>query len=116
MLAGGLLESPYIQECIRKEFEGELQVICADEGRLSVVKGAVILGCTPRGNITRKAPYTYGFYQIRPFDLTKHDQSLCIIHNNVKQCDKLFCKLIEKGQTMHHNESFAVEGEITIRD
>ncbi|KAH3733275.1 hypothetical protein DPMN_039700 [Dreissena polymorpha] len=116
MLAGGLSESPYIQECIRQEFEGKLQVICADEGRLSVVKGAVILGCMPRDHITRKAPYTYGFYQIRPFDSKRHDKALCITHNKVKQCDKLFYKLIEKGQTMHHNESFAVEGEITIQD
>ncbi|KAH3776210.1 hypothetical protein DPMN_177629 [Dreissena polymorpha] len=90
MLAGGLSESHYIRKCIRQEFEGELQIICADEGRLYVAKGAVILGYTPRGHITRKAPYTYGFYQIRPFDLKTNDKNLCITHNHVKQCDNCF--------------------------
>ncbi|KAH3768463.1 hypothetical protein DPMN_169676 [Dreissena polymorpha] len=96
LLAGGLSESPYVKECIREEFEGKLQVVCADEGRLAVVKGAVILEYTPRNHISRKAPYSYGFYQIRPFDNKWHDENLSITYNIVKQCDKLFHKLIEK--------------------
>lgn len=100
-LVGGLSESKYVQERIKLEMNSlGTDVITPGNGSLAVLKGAALMGFTPRCIVERRANYTYGFATAIPFEEGVHPPSLKIVHDGKARCGNVFYKIILKDQVL----------------
>jgi len=66
LLVGGYSESEYLRDTIQTSFS-DMQIIKVEDGRLAVVKGAVMLATNQSTIIERRSRFTYGFRYSPPF-------------------------------------------------
>ncbi|WAR17353.1 HS12A-like protein [Mya arenaria] len=106
LLVGGYSESPYVRERIQQEFP-QLITVIVEDGRLAVMKGAVMMGLKPRNIIQRRARFTYGFSSRPKFKAGEHPEQFKINVDSETQCKGVFDKLIERGQLLQHQQEFS---------
>ncbi|XP_052762163.1 heat shock 70 kDa protein 12A-like [Mya arenaria] len=106
LLVGGFSESSYVRERIQKEFP-QLTTVILENGRLAVMKGAVMMGLKPRNIIQRRARFTYGFKYSPMFKEGEHPEQFKCNVDGVTRCKGVFNKLIERGQLLQHQEEFS---------
>jgi hypothetical protein len=105
LLVGGFAESPYLREKIKAQI-GNLNILLEQDSRLAVMKGAVLLGYTPNHIVERKAGYTYGYSEVRDFDIHTDPKELKVKGDDGKEyCDAHFKKVIETGQLLKNNDT-----------
>jgi molecular chaperone DnaK (HSP70) len=98
LMVGGYSECYLLQEAIRNKFNS-LKVIVPHDSVLSVLKGAVLYGHSPRTFQSRISTFTYGIETTEPF--TKGhpvDKKICI--NGTFHCDNIFCIHVKDGENV----------------
>ncbi|WAQ97766.1 SPTCS-like protein [Mya arenaria] len=108
LLVGGYSESPYVRKRIQQEFPN-LQTVIVEDGRLAVMKGAVMMGLKPRNIIQRRARFTYGFEIDLLFKEGEHPEKLKRKRDGLTLCAGVFDKLIKQGQLLQHQQEFSRE-------
>ncbi|XP_053405711.1 heat shock 70 kDa protein 12A-like [Mercenaria mercenaria] len=104
-LVGGFSESNYVQERVKLEINSlGTKAIFPGNGSLAVLKGAAMMGFTPRCIAERRAGYTYGFGTAEPFKSGVHPESLKIVHDGKTRCGNVFYKMISKGQVLKYGQ------------
>ncbi|WAR18083.1 HS12A-like protein [Mya arenaria] len=103
---GGYSGSPYVRERIQQEFP-QLTTVIVENGRLAVMKGAVMMGLKPRNIIQRRARFTYGFRKTIPFIEGEHLEQFKYTRDGKTCCDGMFDKLIERGQLLQHEQEYS---------
>ena len=119
LLVGGFSESKYVQERVKLELASlGLQVIIPGNGGLAVLKGAAMMGFTPKCITERKAAYTYGFATAEPFEEGAHPEHLKIVHDGKARCGNVFHKMISKDQILKpgHTAYFLARDTFTQSD
>ncbi|WAR18078.1 HS12A-like protein [Mya arenaria] len=106
LLVGGYSESPYVIERIQREF-CQLQTVIVKDGRLAVMKGAVMMGLESRCIIQRRARFTYGFRKTELFIEGEHLEQFKYNHVGKTWCIGMFDKVIGKGQLLQHKQEFS---------
>ncbi|XP_060065858.1 heat shock 70 kDa protein 12A-like isoform X1 [Ylistrum balloti] len=101
IMVGGFSESPLLQSKIKESFS-KMRVIIPPDAGLSVLKGAVIFGHTPRAIKARRAKYTYGVGSNSKFDSKIHDESRKFFNEDDKTyyCRNTFSKHVTKGDLL----------------
>ncbi|XP_052782472.1 heat shock 70 kDa protein 12A-like [Mya arenaria] len=106
LLVGGYSESPYVRERIQQNFP-QLTTVIVENGRLAVMKGAVMMGLKPRNVIQRRARFTYGFSTYALFVEGKHPEQFKKNFDGRTWCKGVFDKLIERGELLQHQQEFS---------
>ncbi|WAR07808.1 HS12A-like protein [Mya arenaria] len=114
LLVGGYSESPYLREKLHQEFP-QLTIVVVEDGRLAVMKGAVMMGLKPRNIIQRRARFTYGFGYNTKFVEGEHPEQFKYNQDGDTLCRGVFDKLIEKGQLLQHQQEFSREFSCTFK-
>ncbi|XP_052799598.1 heat shock 70 kDa protein 12A-like [Mya arenaria] len=114
LLVGGYSESPYVRERLQQEFP-QLTTVIVEDGRLAVMKGAVMMGLKPRNIIHRRARFTYGFKTSEPFVEGEHPEQFKETTSGNTLCVHVFHKLIERGQLLKHQQEFSKLSFITFK-
>ena len=109
LFVGGFSESIYLRERVKAEFQ-EFRIVFPAEGSLAVLKGAVLMGYSPRTISERRARYTYGFCTNIKFEEGVHPEYLRFRHDDTDWCEDIFDKQIEKGQVLHCGQVIALGG------
>ncbi|XP_052815856.1 heat shock 70 kDa protein 12A-like [Mya arenaria] len=108
LLTGGFSDSGYARGKIIKAMEKRnVKVVHFQDAKCSVMFGALKMGISPQSVIKRRSRYTYGFYKKIPFNEKIHPQELKCDHEGIPQCDRVFHKLIEKGQIISYGQVFS---------
>ncbi|XP_053378664.1 heat shock 70 kDa protein 12A-like [Mercenaria mercenaria] len=107
ILVEGYAESPYVTKQIQHAMGNfNVRVIIVPKPRLSVMKGAVMLGYEDRSIIQRKSRVTYGFAVARSFIEGVHPEQYKFERDGEYFCDRIFDKLIEKDQYVEYGQKF----------
>jgi len=106
LLVGGYSESQYVRDEIDAAFP-DMDMISVEDGKLAVVKNAVLMGENPRDIIERKARFTYGFEFSKDFIEGLHPEKFKFYWDGKAYCRGVFWKLIEAGQMLHYNQQFS---------
>ncbi|WAR17354.1 HS12A-like protein [Mya arenaria] len=114
LLVGGYSESPYVRERIQQEFP-VLTTVVVENGRLAVMKGAVMMGLKPRNIIQRRARFTYGLCSNPRFKEGEHPEQFKFNLDGDTRCVGVFEKLIERGQILQHQQEFSRKFYDTFR-
>ncbi|WAR17352.1 HS12A-like protein, partial [Mya arenaria] len=114
LLVGGYSESPYVRERIQQEFSQLTTMVLAD-GRLAVMKGALMMGLKPRNIIQRRARFTYGFSSNPGFKEGEHPEQFKANFAGVTMCTGVFEKLIERGQVLQYQQEFSMEAHYVFK-
>ncbi|WAR17626.1 LOW QUALITY PROTEIN: HS12A-like protein, partial [Mya arenaria] len=112
---GGYSESPYVRERIQQVFP-QLTTVMVEDGRLAVMKGAVMMGLKPRNIIQRRARFTYGLGRIELFVEGEHPEVFKYILDVETWCLRVFHKLIERGQLLQHQQEFSNPSYSTFKN
>ena len=104
LMVGGFSESPMLQDAIKKAFQG-LKIIIPKEASSAILRGAVIFGHNPTSITQRVLKKTYGVECAHPFDEAVHDEKYKRQSARGFECDKLFGKHVEKGQSVEVGEA-----------
>ncbi|XP_069129617.1 heat shock 70 kDa protein 12A-like isoform X2 [Argopecten irradians] len=99
IMVGGFAESPLLQKGIREAFPN-MRVIIPYECGLSVLKGAVIFGHSPKIITSRKAKFTYGIATNKKFKPSRHDPAKKKTVNGVDFCAEVFDKHVGIGSKL----------------
>lgn len=105
LMVGGFSESSMLQYAIEQAFKDK-KLILPNEAGLSVLKGAVIFGHTPRTIASRVCKYTYGVRTCRQFKEKRDPQSKMFFANQTIYCDDVFSRHVKVGQPVNIGESF----------
>lgn len=97
LMVGGFSECELVHQEIKKRFSDK-KVIVPDDAGLSVLKGAVIYGHSPRAISARVARRTYGIQSWPQFREGIHPPSKRVMINGVPRCRDVFFKYVEIGQ------------------
>ncbi|XP_052818333.1 heat shock 70 kDa protein 12A-like [Mya arenaria] len=112
LLTGGFSDSDYVRDNIFIAMKGRnVRVVHFQDAKCSVMFGALKMGISPQSVIKRRSRYTYGFYKKILFDEKIHPQELKCDHEGITQCDRVFHKLIEKGQIISYGQVFSRESK-----
>jgi len=115
LLVGGYSDSEYLRDTIQSSLS-DMQIIKVEDGRLAVVKGAVMMATKSSTIIERRSRFTYGFRFDPPFIEGKHPPHLKYYWDGVAYCDGVFKKLVEVGEVVHQGQQFSMEGYGTRKD
>jgi len=115
LLVGGYSESEYLQDTIQTSLPN-MQIIKVEDGRLAVVKGAVMMATNQSTIIERRSRFTYGFIYGKPFIEGVHPPNLKVYQDGEVWCDGVFEKLVEVGEVVHQGQQFSTEGYTTYKD
>ena len=108
LLVGGYSQSDYVVDTITNSFP-DMNIILVAEGRLTVVKGAVLMGTQPMDITERRARFTYGFSCSPLFVEGRHPEKLKFYSEGKFWCSGVFHKLIEAGQLLKYGQEFTIE-------
>lgn len=89
ILVGGLADSTYIQEAVRKGFPNN-KVIIPQDADLCVIKGAVMFGRSPKLISHRVSRFSFGTGISPLFDSSKHDEKRKRIIEGEERCSNVF--------------------------
>ncbi|XP_052818334.1 heat shock 70 kDa protein 12A-like [Mya arenaria] len=116
LLTGGFSDSDYVRNNIKEAMKKRnVEVVHFQDAKCSVMFGALKMGSSPKSVIKRRSRYTYGFYKKIPFDEKIHPQELKCDHEGITQCDRVFHKLIEKGEVISHGQLFSRESKTVYK-
>jgi len=115
LLVGGYSASDYVRDSIQSSLPN-LEIIKVEDGRLAVVKGAVMLATKQSIIIERRSRFTYGFSSRPNFIKGVHPPQFKVYMDGVSVCKGVFNKLIEVGQVVQQGQQFSWEGQNTRRD
>jgi len=108
LLVGGYSQSDYLRTKIEKTFP-ELTIIHVDDGRLAVVKGAVMAATRPHFITERRSRFSYGFAFNQPFNKNSHPLEFKFQSEGRAWCRGVFEKMIEAGQVLKDGQQFSSE-------
>jgi len=115
LLVGGYSESEYLRDIIQTSLP-DMQVIKVEDGRLAVVKGAVMMATMTSTIIERRSRFTYGFRKVLPFIEGEHPPHLKVNVDGEAWCGGVFNKLVEVGEVVHQGQQFSRKGYDTCKD
>jgi len=115
LLVGGYSESDYLRDTIQTSLP-DMQIIKVEDGRLAVVKGAVMMATKSSTIIERRSRFTYGFIYNPLFIEGVHPPHLKYYTDGEAWCGGVFEKLVEAGEVVHQGQQFSREGYITYKD
>jgi len=115
LLVGGYSESEYLRDTIQTSLP-DMQIIKVEEGRLAVVKGAVMMATQSSTIIERRSRFTYGFISAPLFIEGEHAPQLKVYVDGEAWCDGVFEKLVEVGEVVHQGQQFSRKYYITCKD
>ncbi|XP_071126191.1 heat shock 70 kDa protein 12A-like [Mytilus edulis] len=102
-MVGGYSECYLLQEAIRFKFSS-LRVLIPPNSVLSVLKGAVLYGHSPRTFQSRISTFTYGIETTEPFR-KGYPVDKKIFINGKSHCDKIFCIHVKDGEHVNLGKS-----------
>jgi len=115
LFVGGYSESEYLRETIEISLP-DMQIIKVKDGRLAVVKGAVMMATKQSIIIERRSRFTYGFAHSPLYIEGVHPPHLKFNKDGVARCVGVFEKLVEVGEVVHQGQQFSREGYGTFKD
>jgi len=115
LLVGGYSNSKYLRDSIQSSLPN-IQIITVEDGRLAVVKGAVMMAAKQSSIIERRSRFTYGFSKRPNFIEGVHPPQFKVFQNGKARCRGVFHKLIESGQVVQQGQQFSRKGHDTFRD
>jgi len=115
LLVGGYSESEYLRDTIQTSLP-DMQIIKVEDGRLAVVKGAVMMATKQLTIIERRSRFTYGFVRNPPFIEGVHPPHLKVYQDGEARCRGVFEKLVEVGEVVHQGQQFSRKGYTTCKD
>jgi len=115
LLVGGYSESQYVQDTIQTSLPN-MQIIKVEDGRLAVVKGAVMMATKQSNIVQRRSRFTYGFRHNPTFIERVHPPHLKFYQDGEAWCRGVFNKLVEVGEVVHQGQHFSMEGYRTCQD
>ena len=104
LMVGGFSESPLLQDAIKKAFP-RLKVIIPTEASSAILRGAVIFRHNPASITQRVLKKTYGVETTVTFDKAVHDEKYKLKGAKGFDCNKIFDKHVEKGQSVAVGEA-----------
>ena len=115
LLVGGYSNSKYLRDSIQSSLPN-IEIIKVEDGRLAVVKGAVMMATKSSSIIERRSRFTYGF-AISPYFIEGvHPPQFKVYIDGEAVCRCVFHKLIEAGQVVQQGQRFFREIYSTCRD
>ena len=115
LLVGGYSESDYLRDTISSSLP-DIQIIKVEDGRLAVVKGAVMMALKQSTIIERRSRFTYGFRYNRLFIEGVHPPHLKFYIDGEALCAGVFHKLVEVGEVVHQGQQFSSKCFSTCKD
>jgi len=115
LLVGGYSDSEYLRGTIQSSLP-DMQIIKVEDGRLAVVKGAVMMATKSSTIIERRSIFTYGFGYAPQFIEGEHPLHLKYYRDGEAYCRGVFDKLVEVGEVVHQGQQFSREGYFTCKD
>ena len=115
LLVGGYSASDYVRDSIQSSLPN-IEIIKVEDGRLAVVKGAVMMATKQSSIIERRSRFTYGFSKAPKFIEGVHPPQFKVYRDGKAKCKGVFHKLIEAGQVVQQRQQFSREGYITYKD
>jgi len=115
LLVGGYSESEYLRDNIQTSLP-DMQIVKVEDGRLAVVKGAVMMATKSSTIIERRSRFTYGFMYGKPFIEGVHPPQLKVYVDGEAWCGGVFVKLLEAGEVVHQGQQFSKKYYITCKD
>jgi len=115
LLVGGYSESEYLRDTIQTSLP-DMQIIKVEDGRLAVVKGAVMMATKSSTIIERRSRFTYGFRHAKRFIEGVHPPHLKVYGDGVAWCRGVFDKLVEVGEVVHQGQQFSRKCSRTCKD
>jgi len=108
LLVGGYSQSDYLRSRIVEAFP-DMKIIHVDDGRLAVVKGAVMAETRPHFITERRSRFSYGFAFNQPFNKKIHPLEFKFESEGTAWCRGVFEKMIEAGQVLKDGQQFSSE-------
>jgi len=115
LLVGGYSASDYVRDSIQSSLSN-LEIIKIEDGRLAVVKGAVMMATKQSSIIERRSRFTYGVSIKIEFIEGVHPPHFKFYWDGKAWCIGVFDKLIEVGQVVQQGQQFSWDGYNTFRD
>ena len=109
-LVGGFSGCVFLQEGIKDNFCGLVDILIPIEAQMSVVKGAVLFGHMPKEISHRIAAKTYGYRTTRTFNGNIHSQAKRHEYECGVRCNDIFEVLMEKEKEI----PFCTKRSITL--
>jgi len=115
LLVGGYSESEYLRDTIQSSLP-DMQIIKVEDGRLAVVKGAVMMATKQSNIIERRSRFTYGFGYNPQFIEGVHPPQLKFYYDGEARCKGGFDKLVEVGEVVHQGQQFSRQYYVPCKD
>jgi len=115
LLVGGYSRSDYMRSRIEETFP-DRKIIHVDDGRLAVVKGAVMAATRPHFITERRSRFSYGFGWNASFIESVHPVQFKYNYNGMDWCKGVFRKIIEAGQVLKYGQRFSLECCTTCKE
>jgi len=115
LLVGGYSASDYVRDSIQSSIPN-LEIIKVEDGRLAVVKGAVMMATKQSIIIERRSRFTYGFSKRPKFIEGVHPPQFKVYIDGEAWCRGVFHKLVEAGQVVQQGQQFSRETHNTRKD
>jgi len=115
LLVGGYSRSDYLLSRIEETFP-DMKIIHVDDGRLAVVKGAVMAATRPHFITERRSRFSYGFRWNAPFIEGVHSAEFKYHSEGRDWCKGMFKKMIEAGQVLKYGQQFSWESHRTYKE
>ena len=115
LLVGGYSQSDYLRSRIEEAFP-DLKIIHVEDGRLAVMKGAVMAATKPHFIKERRSRFSYGFRWNAPFIEGVHPAEFKFHYKGMDWCKGVFKKMIEVGQVLKYGQQFSWESRDTCKE
>jgi len=115
LLVGGYSQSDYLRSRIEEAFP-DLKIIHVEDGRLAVVKGAVMAAKRPHFITERRSQFSYGFYLNAKFEEGVHPGRFKVHFEGEHWCKGVFKKMIGAGQVLTYGQQFSWESHETCKE